>query len=107
MSHMPPRLILASTSPRRRELLGLLGLPFEVVASGYDEEALPPDRLAPPDYVTRLAGGKAAEVAARTGGDALVLGADTTVVLDGGFLNKPRSPEDAAQMLRRLSGRTH
>lgn len=104
---MTPRLILASTSPRRRELLGLLGLPFEVVASRYDEASLPPDGLTPPEYVTRLARGKASEVAARTGGDALVIGADTTVILDGQTLNKPADAGDARRMLRLLSGRTH
>lgn len=104
---MTPRLILASTSPRRRELLGLLGLPFEVLASRYDEASLSPHGLVPSHYVTRLAHGKAAEVAARTDGDALVIGADTTVVLDGDYLNKPADAEDACRMLRRLSGRTH
>jgi len=104
---IPPRLILASTSPRRRELLGLLGLPFAIVASHFDEDSLPPVGLAPADYVTRLASGKAREVAARTAGDALVIGADTTVVLDGDFLGKPADAEDARAMLRRLGGRTH
>ncbi len=104
---MTPRLILASTSPRRRELLGLLGLPFEVVASGYDEASLAPDGLTPSEYVTRLAAGKASEVAARTQGDALVIGADTTVILDGATLNKPADAADARRMLRLLSGRTH
>jgi septum formation protein len=102
-----PRLVLASTSPRRRELLGLLGLPFEVVPSRFDEAALSPTGLAPADYVTRLAAGKAAEVAARTDGDALIIGADTTVILDGTTLNKPTDHEDARRMLRLLSGRTH
>ena len=104
---MTPRLILASTSPRRRELLGLLGLPFEVVASRYDESLLSPDGLTPPEYVTRLAHGKASEVAARTEGGALVIGADTTVILDGATLNKPADAGDARRMLRLLSGRTH
>ena len=104
---MTPRLILASTSPRRRELLGLLGLPFEVVASRYDEDSLAPDGLTPGEYVTHLATGKASEVAARTGGDALVIGADTTVILDGATLNKPADAGDARRMLRLLSGRTH
>lgn len=104
---MTPRLVLASTSPRRRELLGLLGLPFEVVASRYDEDLLPPDGLTPAEYVTRLARGKASEVAARTEDDALVIGADTTVILDGATLNKPADGEDAHRMLRLLSGRTH
>ncbi len=107
MPNVPPPLILASTSPRRRELMGLLGLPFEVVASRYDESLLPPDGLTPPEYVTRLARGKASEVAARTEGDALVIGADTTVLLDGQTLNKPADAEDACRMLRLLSGRTH
>ena len=107
MPNVPPPLILASTSPRRRELLGLLGLPFEVVASRYDESLLPPDGLTPDEYVTRLAFGKASEVAARTEGDALVIGADTTVILDGQTLNKPADAADACRMLRLLSGRTH
>lgn len=103
-----PRLILASTSPRRRELLALLGLPFETIASRFDESLLSPLGLPPADYVTRLALGKAAEVAARLAApEAVILGADTTVVLDGDVLNKPIDPADAARMLRRLSGRTH
>lgn len=102
-----PRLILASTSPRRRELLGLLGLPFEVVASRYDEEAVDPAGMAPPEYVMRLARGKAEEVARRVEGDALVIGADTTVVQGGQVLNKPGDAADARRMLRALSGRTH
>ncbi len=104
---MTPRLILASTSPRRRELLGLLGLPFEVVASRYDEELVDSAGMAAPEYVTRLARGKAEEVAGRMDNDALVIGADTTVVLDGQFLNKPQDAADAHRILRTLSGRTH
>ena len=104
---MTPRLILASNSPRRRELLGLLGLPFEVTVSRFDEAALSPNGLTPSEYVTRLAAGKASEVAGRTEGDALIIGADTTVILDGDTLNKPSDAEDARRMLRLLSGRTH
>ncbi len=104
---MTPRLVLASTSPRRRELLGLLGLPFEVVASRYDESAVDPAGMAPPEYVMQLAHGKAEEVAGRMDGDALVIGADTTVILDGQFLNKPADTAEAERMLRALSGRTH
>jgi len=102
-----PRLILASASPRRRELLGLLGLPFDGVASRFDEALLSPQGLTPSDYVTRLARSKATEVALRTEGHALVIGADTTVIRDGETLNKPVDAEDARRMLRLLSGRTH
>ena len=105
---MTPPLILASTSPRRHELLALLGLPYEIIASRFDESLLSPLGLPPADYVTRLALGKAAEVAARLAApEAVIVGADTTVVLDGDVLNKPLDPADAARMLRRLSGRTH
>lgn len=104
---MMPRLILASTSPRRRKLLALLSLPFEVIASRFDEGAVSPDAMTPPAYVTHLAQGKAAEVAAHVNGDALVIGADTTVTLDSQFLNKPADADDARRMLRALSGRTH
>ena len=102
-----PKIVLASTSPRRRELLGLLGLPFEVIGSGYDEAQVDPAALAPPGYVTQLASGKAAEVAGRLDAETLVIGADTTVVLDGAYLNKPQDAPDARRMLRLLSGRTH
>ena len=104
---MMPPIILASTSPRRRELLGLLGLPFEVIGSGYDEAQIDPSALAPPEYVMRLASGKAAEVASRLDAATLVIGADTTVVLDGAYLNKPQDAAGARRMLRLLSGRTH
>ncbi len=101
------QLILASGSPRRRELLGLLGLPFEVQTSDFDEASVPTAGLTPGAWVQRLAEGKARAVAAGVTGDALVLGADTTVVLDGAYLNKPADAEDARRMLRALSGRTH
>ncbi len=104
---MMPPIVLASTSPRRRELLGLLGLPFEVIGSRYDEAQIDPRTLVPSDYVTQLASGKATEVAGRLNADALVIGADTTVVLDSAYLNKPKDAADARRMLRLLSGRTH
>lgn len=104
---MTPRLILASASPRRRELLGHLGLPFEVIAGQFDEDSISTNGLTPAAWVQKLAEAKAAAVAQTIDGSALVLGADTTVILDGEYLNKPRDPDDARQMLRRLSNRTH
>jgi len=104
---MSKRIILASTSPRRRELLGVLGLDFDVVGSDYDEEQLDCDSMAPPDAVKELALQKALVVARKTRGHALVIGADTTVVLDGKYYQKPLDEADAKRMLRELSGRTH
>jgi septum formation protein len=102
-----PRIILASTSPRRCELLGVLGLTFDVIGSDYDEDSLDRDSLTPQDWVMQLAIGKAAAVAAQTQGDALVIGADTTVTLRGEYFNKPKDPADARRMLSELSGQTH
>jgi septum formation protein len=99
------RLILASASPRRRELLAALGLAFEVVPSGVDEAGFtgrPAAALA-----VELALAKARDVAAGQGPGALVLGADTLVVLDGQPFGKPASPADARRMLAALSGRAH
>ena len=100
----PPPFILASASPRRRELLVQFGLPFEVVVAQVKEheEASTDPRV----MVAHNAALKADWVAARRP-EALVLGADTTVYLDGAALNKPRDAADARAMLRRLSGRTH
>lgn len=100
----PPRLILASASPRRRELLAQLGIPFEVIVADVTEhEAEDAD---PRHMVAHNAALKADWVAARHP-DAFVLGADTTVFLDSTVLNKPASLTDARAMLRRLAGRTH
>ncbi|MBL8978546.1 MAG: septum formation inhibitor Maf [Gemmatimonadetes bacterium] len=96
----PPILILASGSPRRRELLQMLGIAFEVRPSHIPEEWQPGE--APVAYAERLAREKALSVP----GD-LVLGADTTVLLDGELLEKPVDAEDALRILRRLQGRTH
>jgi len=95
-------LLLASASPRRHELLSLLGVRFAVAPAHLDETPHPGEE--PLDYVRRLAAEKAAAVGA---GDDVVLAADTTVVLDGAILGKPGSPEEAASMLRLLSGRSH
>lgn len=99
-----PRFILASASPRRRELLGQLGVPFEVVVADVveHEEASTDPRV----MVAHNAALKADWVSARHP-EALVLGADTTVFIDNQALNKPRDGAEARAMLRRLSGRTH
>ena len=97
-------LILASASPRRREILQRLGLTFEVLPTNIDESRLPAEE--PTAYVARLAEGKALAVGARSQSVA-VLGSDTTVVLDGEVLNKPIDLADSERMLRRLSGREH
>jgi septum formation protein len=100
----PARLVLASASPRRRELLAQLGVAFEVVAAEVDEHE--EASTAPRVMVAHNAALKAGWVAARAP-TALVLGADTTVCVGGVVLNKPRDLGDARAMLRRLSGRTH
>ena len=96
-------LILASGSPRRKELLALMGLAYEVDASDADETI--EGALAPEEIVLELSRRKALSVAPRHAG-ALVLAADTIVYLDG-VLGKPKTHERAAQMLRELSGRWH
>jgi septum formation protein len=103
-------LILASSSPRRRELLGQAGLDFTVESADINEEPQPDE--APAKYVQRLAVEKAQAVWERhrsrdQGVDPIVLGADTTVVLDGEMLGKPVTSAEARRMLERLSGRTH
>ena len=100
---VPRRLVLASASPRRRDLLG--GVGFEVIIRPADVEELT-GGLSPRDLVLANAEMKALSVAAVTPGD-LVLGADTIVVLDGEILGKPRDRAHAAEMLSRLSGRVH
>ncbi len=101
---MAARLILASASPRRAELLRQLGVVFDVVPSGIPE-AWPPGPAR--EAVTALALAKCRSVAARSGLPAIVLGADTAVVLEGQIFGKPESPEEARRMLRRLRGREH
>ncbi len=98
------RLILASGSPRRRELLARLGLPFEVIVSGIEEEV--PPEASPREAVEALALEKALAVS-RHHPDALVLGADTDIDLDGRILGKPEDDEDARRMLWELRGRSH
>ncbi len=98
------RLILASASPRRRELLAALGLPFDVVVAAVTEHEDP--ATDPRAMVSRNAALKADWVSVRHP-DAFVLAADTTVFLDGLALNKPADLAESRRMLARLSGRTH
>jgi septum formation protein len=104
VSDVDRRLILASSSPRRRQLLELIGLPFQVVPPEADEEPLPGEE--PISFVRRAARDKALEVAHRQPGGT-VLGADTVVEIDRTILGKPGSPDVAEEMLRTLSGREH
>jgi septum formation protein len=99
------KLILASASPRREEILREAGFTFTVLSSAIDET--PYEHENPHDLVQRLALAKADLVAARAVGPAIVIAADTVVVLDGHILGKPRSTHDARRMLEQLSGRTH
>jgi septum formation protein len=98
------RIILASASPRRAEILSAIGINFETVPSNADERPFPDET--PADYIIRIARAKVIDVARRyTKG--LVIAADTIVVLDSKILGKPADDEDARQMLRALSGRWH
>jgi septum formation protein len=99
------KLILASSSPRRAEILASAGLPFTVLSSAVDESPNPGET--PAALVQRLANAKADLVTARAVGPAIVIAADTVVVLDDKILGKPRSTEEARHMLQQLSGRTH
>ena len=99
-----PHVILASQSPRRRELLTLVGIPHTVRPADVNEMYGPGEE--PGEHAERLAREKAA-VVARAAPDALVIGSDTIVVVDGDVLGKPRDEAHAAEMLSRLSGRSH
>jgi septum formation protein len=102
------KLILASASPRRAEILRNAGIRFEICSTGVDESRL--DNESPGDYVRRLALAKVFSVAEKNpslGADVLIMGADTVVVVDSAILGKPASGDDAKRMLRRISGRVH
>lgn len=103
-THHPMRVILASQSPRRRELLTLVGIAHEVRPADIDESVMPDE--APVPHCERLARAKAHVLAAQHP-EAVVIAADTIVVLDGDILGKPRDAADARATLARLSGRTH
>lgn len=98
------RLILASTSPRRREILALLGLPFEVIAPDFTETVS--SHLSIEDEVLDFAVGKARSVALHHP-EAIVIGSDTMIFLDGTKIGKPESVADAKRILQLLSGKTH
>jgi septum formation protein len=116
MNTAPPPLILASASPRRRQLLGFLGVPFRAIATDAEERAsrapaaivaaLPPAPLALDTHPTLLAWRKAQAACDQTP-EGVIIGADTIVVLDGDVFGKPRDADHARALLRRLSGRTH
>ena len=99
------KLILASASERRAEVLRDAGILFTVLSSAVDETPVPGETAH--DMVQRLAEAKAELVAARAVGPAIVIGADTVVLLDGHILGKPRTTDDARHMLEKLSGHTH
>ena len=97
--------VLASKSPRRKELLLNMGINAEIIPADIDESIL--DGLPPEKMVTELAMLKAADVAKSFNGNTLVIGADTCVCVDGVVFGKPKDAEDAKRMLRALSGREH
>src|SRR3989344_8557843 len=101
---MDKKIILASSSPRRAELMKSIGVPFEVLPSGYEEDmALP---LAPDQLAKHLAIGKA-EAVAKFSRNAIVIAADTFVVFSGKIMGKPQTKERAREMLSMLSGNAH
>ena len=99
-------IVLASASPRRRELMEMLEVPNLRIVPARGEEN-PPEHAGPGELVMALSAAKAREVAALCGKEDLVIGADTVVWIDGRAFGKPHSPEEAAAMLRRLSGDAH
>lgn len=100
------KIVLASKSPRRKKLLEQIGLQFDVVVSNYEEENHSTD-IEPSTYALELALLKAKNVASRLDENAIVIGADTIVVIDDKILNKPANEKVAFEMLRTLSGNTH
>lgn len=116
MAHTQPSILLASGSPRRRELLGYLGVAFQpYTTDAEDQDITPPPEVAahfpPADLPARshptLLAWRKASAACEIAPHSVIIGADTIVVLDGAVLGKPTSPEHACDMLRRLAGRTH
>ena len=104
---MRKKIILASGSPRRREILKNIGLDFETFVSNADESAVSPDGIPVGVYVQELAMLKAASSAGESEDDAIFIGADTVVSLDGKILTKPSDDSEAFEMLKMLSGKAH
>jgi septum formation protein len=104
MQEKETKIILASASPRRADLLRNIGVEFELEPSQVQER--PHSGEAPPDYIIRIARAKVVAIARRRE-SGLVIGADTIVVLDGRLLGKPENEEGARHMLRQLSGKWH
>jgi septum formation protein len=102
---MPPKIILASSSPRRKELLERLGLRFEVIPSLIDE--IQHRNESPEDFALRTSTEKALSVSRNLVGDSVVIGADTIVVKDGEILGKPKDEQEAITMLRKIAGKEH
>ena len=100
------KIVLASGSPRRKELMEMLGVDDLVIMPAKGEEIAVPGR-GPEETVMALAAAKAAEVAAKCAAEDVIVAADTIVWLEGEILGKPRDRADAVSMLRKLSGRTH
>lgn len=100
------RIILASASERRHELLKRIIEDYDIVVSNFDENRIHFNGVFE-DYVMNLAKGKALEVSSRTKDDSIIIGCDTIVAFDGRVLGKPKSKEDAYYMLKQLSGNTH
>lgn len=106
MPNQYPQIVLASASPRRRELLASVGIQFQIIPSHIDETQQPNEE--PEAFVLRLSQEKATEVAQRsTVSGRWFIGSDTIVLCDGVILGKPESQQDSADMLRMLSGRSH
>lgn len=103
---IPCRLVLASQSPRRNALMRHVGFSFDTIVPNVDEEAVPTN-MPPSSYVEHLALLKAQAAAAMAQDEAIIIGSDTTVVLENVVLNKPSDPDDAKRMLGMLSGKTH
>ena len=105
---MNKKIILASGSPRRKEILENMGIEFTIVKSVADESSINADGIPVSLYVQELSLLKATEVKSRVSAkDAIVIGADTVVSIDGKILGKPANDEDAYNMLKSLSGKTH